>query len=310
MAIDKDISIQSRLFHYIAIFLCGCQFFLFDVSVAGHSENSSFVVAVAAQSCAMSDEEDSEGMVELATAPTRVINKENISRCVKDINEIEHLIHARDTLIIDVRNRSRQISHIDGTIAIPPYAIHGKGFIKNQNLVLLGNGVNDLQLVNECVLLQKNGAKRAYILKGGVRAWEQMKAQSDRVLQLPDKLITAQDAYRYQMNQKWVILTDTVSDANVQEFHKLFPDFQVVTIDYRKDVSHVLTKSKNTNFLVITANGQRYSAISALMQRHKIQNDFYLEGGVAAYRKYISTQRAYLRRMQEKAAKKKTLCGG
>ncbi len=264
----------------------------------------------AALTCPLADEvEDAEKVLPTAARPISP-TAEEIKRCLKSADDIKRFVHAGKSLVIDVRDELHQITHIDGTISVPLYALHSKNFIRERNVVLLGNGVNDFHLVHECVRLQNSGVKRAYVLQGGVRMWEQKVVNGDAFLQLQDKMVAARDIYTLELGRDWLLLTDSLSNTTAQEIRKIFPGSQLFAVSSKQGLGRILKKYKDGPALVMTETGKDYHAISALLQSYEIKNDFYLEGGIAAYRQYLMTQQAYLKRARDFAEKKKNLCGG
>lgn len=301
------------MFYRVAIFAYGIVFVC-----VGYADDTGFasgmrIAARTAQSCPLVDDTDAadESLIEVkSSTPVYVPTKAEIGRCIKDAGEIKKFIHAGNSLVIDAREGGNSMNPIDGTISVPLYAVHSKSFIVDRNVVLLGNGVDDSQLVQECLRVQRVGAKRVYVLKGGIRSWVEKVNDAEKLLSLADKSVLPNDIYKKTLGEDWVLLIESSSISTEREIRTLFPGVQLLATDDTPQLGRVLKKRKNSRLLVISGNGDGYHAVNALLQQHGVRNDYYLQGGLAAYRQYLMTQQASIRRMQKKAARKKMLCGG
>jgi rhodanese-related sulfurtransferase len=295
-------------------YLFGLLIICVGTAFADNGNQSIHIAAVSsAGSCSVVDDPESTSKIEsmsvgrLAHIPTQ----EELARCLNGIDEVMRLVHAGHSLVIDTRESNNSLSDLDGTISVPLYAVHTKNFIKDRNIVLLGNGIDDLKLVPECIRVQKSGAKRVRILKGGIRAWEQSVAnKAHKTLSLGDKIVKSQDLYARTLGSDWLVLTNLSSTSERKEISKLFPKVPVLTAYAGKRINKALRKGKNIKVLVVTRNGDDYHAIHASLHNRDVTRDYYLEGGINAYRRYLMTQNAYQERLRQLAIKKKSLCGG
>lgn len=77
-----------------------------------------------------------------------------------------------EIVVVDTRRSAEyQEFHIDGALNIDTSGIRSKGFLKNKNIVLIGNGKAERELFAACAELKSQGFKQVKVLRGGMPLW-------------------------------------------------------------------------------------------------------------------------------------------
>ena len=194
--------------------------------------------------------------------------------------------------LVDIRTKQAfERLHIPGSINLPLYGVKTKTYLKTAPVVLVNEGFYTTELHNECRRLAASGFKVS-ILDGGLLAWRQkggglsgdllglsqMKAVSPRaVMQAKD----------YQ-NTEVIDISATRSAAS----RRLFPYAKHIPLAKGSNSSiaelQKLKKQKRPfqAIVMVSETGELYQKAEKMMHRMGIAA-FYLEGGVAGYRKYL-----------------------
>jgi rhodanese-related sulfurtransferase len=233
--------------------------------------------------------------------PTSVIPKELIARKLKkhdpslaiSVDAVLYKLKRNQKFtLVDVRRRQDfERLHIPGAINIPPYAIKTKTYLKSAPVVLVNEGFRYAELENECLRLAERGF-HVSILDGGLPAWKRNGGQLvGDLFALEDiKTVSSQVFFRAKDYENTFVLdiSSTQSDASSQ----LMPYAKHTPILDDPDGSMPgLRKliTKNIPFhsiIILNETGEQYEKAEKMMNRMGIES-FYLQGGVAAYQKYL-----------------------
>ncbi|MDR7152734.1 rhodanese-related sulfurtransferase [Hydrogenophaga palleronii] len=143
--------------------------------------------------------------------------------CIRPPGELLSQIGKQDAALIDLRPRAQfdrfrvreAISSSESELVVKPYW-------KEQQVILMGRGVDDLHLSSVCTRLKKSGYKRVSVLQGGVIG---LVREGIKLVGVPVRLdelvqLSAADVWFLTQQPGALVLTD----ATRSDFLKTMPD--------------------------------------------------------------------------------------
>lgn len=206
----------------------------------------------------------------------------------------------QQALLIDIRPAEQFAKlRIPGSLNMPLFAIKTKPFLKRNALIILDEGYRYLPIAEECALLRKAGF-RVWILNGGLYVWSRsgMPLQGeDRARQRLNRVPPVHFFQERDLGD-WIVLD--VSEGRPPGSHALFSSS--LSLPYKKDDTRFLCEYekllKGRHFpgvpriLMVDERGQSYDRLERLIQATSFKDVFFLEGGRAAYRKFLVNNKA------------------
>jgi len=203
-----------------------------------------------------------------------------------------HLKRNQPLTLVDVRRRPDfERLHIPGSLNIPLYAVKAKTYLKSMPVVLVNEGFNYSELQTECRRLGERGFKVS-ILDGGLPAWYRKGGQlTGDLLALDErKAVSPQAFFRAKdyENTEAVDISINRSDAS----NRLFPYAKHIPIlpESNGSIPELKRLYKRSNpfqsIVILNETGEQYARAEKLLNRMGIES-FYLQGGIAAYQKYL-----------------------
>jgi len=176
--------------------------------------------------------------------------------------------------------------HIPGSINVSLSAVKTKDSLKNEPLVLIGTGFNRRQIESECGLLRKLGFK-ASVLYGGVIAWGSRGGRIQGDLLLLEKYKNISPRMYFQEKGYENILAVDVSPVQLPETKQIFPDS--IHLPAAKNIISSIRTKKNRFYSIVVFNeaGEQYEKIKKNIDKAKIENVYFLEGGINKYKEYL-----------------------
>ncbi len=200
----------------------------------------------------------------------------------------------RKITLIDVRNpEDFVLLHIPGSINIPLHAVKTKIFLKSFPVGLSNEGFHYSPLQSECRQLTDLGFK-AFILDGGLPAW---KRTGNRLVgdlfALEDMKTVTPRVFLQEKDYENTLVVD-ISPVQTEISRQLMPYSRHIPVsanpgEWVRKLSRIITDHKNQSFLsvvVFNETGDGYSSVSKILAGAGA-NSFYLQGGVAGYKKYL-----------------------
>ena len=199
-------------------------------------------------------------------------------------------------IIVDVR-RSEEFEkyRIPQSINLPLYAIKTKLFLRNKHIILVNKGFAYSELEEEAQRLKQSGFVVS-ILYGGLNAWQKNNGElSGDVFAREDlDYASAQSLYREKeySNIKIIDVSKKPIENSSNGLNKIHVSRENLAGYLSKYHSKIKKASqKNTDevetLLIVNDSGSGYERIKQIVQKAKIQNVFYLTGGLHAYKQHI-----------------------
>ena len=224
----------------------------------------------------------------------------------------------REIALVDVRDRSDfERFRIPGSINVPLFALKTKTFLKSKPFLLINEGHSYTQLETECKRLRALGFSQASIMYGGLAAWIQRNGplEGDVFSRKELNQISPRDLFAERDYANWLMVD--VSEAVNADTASLIP--RTVSVPYHGDSASFIAALENStrhygtdpflSVLIFNQNGKYSQEMEGFIQKAKVDNVFYLEGGLEGYREFLRDQ-ALLRQTKEsrKVVKKCVNC--
>ncbi len=86
--------------------------------------------------------------------------------------EAAALLAQPNSVAVDTRSAAEfSISHIDGALNMNAATLRVQAFLRNHDVILVGNGKTERELYSSCARLKASGFKQAKVLRGGMPSW-------------------------------------------------------------------------------------------------------------------------------------------
>jgi rhodanese-related sulfurtransferase len=220
-------------------------------------------------------------------------------------------------LLIDTRRPSEYERYrIPGSLNLAPFAIKSKAFLKDKQIILVNEGRSLAQLDKLCGQLKSQGFQSVGVMAGGLYSWYQSryplsgdKLAISKLNQIaPAELLSALD------ERDWRFIDLDSSLSNLVDF---LPFQDVIEYQSNKNafISSVNKGAREINhdqlsgFIVVSENGENYSVIARLLRLTDAENVYYLSGGIAELRRFLSTHSRQAARLA-RGFKEPHRCGG
>lgn len=249
---------------------------------------------------------------------TRRIRKRDAGMAVSVENVLGKKVAKRDVLLVDVRDEAEfERFSIPGSINVPLFALKTKTFLKSRPLVLIDKGYSYRQLEEECKKLRAAGFS-ASILNGGLNRWRLKGARivgdpfaQNELNKVPSQVFHAEKEYEN------CVVVD-VSQPATSDGAYLIP--QALRVPFDKDPARFIPELKAAIgkqikepllFVIICdEKGENYGILEQAFQKHGMENVYYLQGGLQAYKGFARQQAAIWKGLNNKAGKKVISAGG
>ena len=240
-----------------------------------------------------SDDSDYQQWVERCRLPTR------------DFDRVR-----RSYFLIDVRDSvSYRRDHIAESVNMPVSSIKTKLFLKEKNILLIGEAYDKVSIVHSCKNLRTSGYPNVKVIESGFtslidisknRVPDQNKI---RPLKLDSNKLIYESRY-----EPWIIfdlslLESSSLDKYFDIIYKLksYPDSDRLN-EIVKSIDKFSEPGFTPSFIVIDNDGKGYIEFKKWLQNidAKIiaENGYYLEGGLLAFNKFVKKQEIILSKQE------------
>jgi rhodanese-related sulfurtransferase len=214
-------------------------------------------------------------------------------------NEVLHQSRQKQALtLVDVRAAEDFARlHIPGSLSIPLHAVKTKGYLKASLLVLVNEGFRYGLLIDECRQL-KDAGFTVRILDGGIAGWaQQRKALAGDLFALEKLRLIWPQEFLPEKNRD-SLLAINISPVVTEIARESMPDAKHIPmttgpLEWTRNLDRILTNHRDRRFLsvlIVSETGDGYETASQRLAGLGV-NAFYLQGGVAGYRRYLDDLR-------------------
>lgn len=213
----------------------------------------------------------------------------------------ERLVQGGPVSLVDVRSTEAfAAARIPGALHAPLFAVKTMGFLRQREVVLVGEGYGLRGLAAEAAALGKAGFSSVRILRGGLGQWRSaggaVEGEALEALAVP-RISPA--AYVAEGGRRdWVaVVLSPVDDGSPPSGTETLPGALRVAgaEDLVREVRGVLEKrgaGEFVSFVVATPQGDGYEPLAAALERRvppggAVWNVYFLEGGGEGYRRYV-----------------------
>ena len=200
----------------------------------------------------------------------------------------------QDIILVDVRHKEAfDKSRIAGSIHLPLHALKTKDFLKTKPSVLVAEGFPNRELENTCTSLREAGFERAFILRGGLKGWQEQNGPMEGDVFSRQELnqVSPRSFYLEKDSMDWLVIH--ISDPGPEPVID-----RAVPVPYKGDREAFLRELRaalennpgpvSRSLLIVDEKGEHYSAIEPAIRRAKIRRVFYLAGGVEGYKVFLN----------------------
>lgn len=198
--------------------------------------------------------------------------------------------------LVDIRKREDfERLHIAGSMNIPLYAVKTRLFLRSFPVVLINEGFHYRPLEKECRQLADLGFKVS-ILDGGLPAWKGKGGRLEGDLfALKEMRAVAPQIYFQEKDYEnnWII---DISPVQSEVSRKLMSWSKHMPLlanpeQWARKLRRIIENHKNQpflNILVFNETGGEYGELDEIAAGLGV-NTFYLEGGIAGYKRYLES---------------------
>lgn len=210
-------------------------------------------------------------------------NQESTKNCLITATTIKKSKQVTNMLYIDVRNsHTFNEKHIPNSINIPLQLTATKAFLKNKDVILVGNGWNEPSLIQKCMQLKTKGFKSVKVLTGGIVSWfESDKTLSKRTLMS----LSSKEFFDNKVEKKFVPLV--ISGENKKQINVTLPHAKIVPVKVTKRqlLDRLNRLGKGINPIVIFSDATYdIDAVINDYLLNPLRKIYYFEGGFNAYK--------------------------
>lgn len=227
-----------------------------------------------------------------------------LRQCIKTATQARRLLLTGNAILVDVRERKLRHTSIPEALTIPLYALESKSFLYGKNVVIVGSGLNDNELTKSCIKLRRKGNGRVYVVKGGLPSWSKISGENGVKLSadLAEKIITPRELYRLIAHRADMQIIEMGSGRADVKSKNVFVNSVQLPNEPNMTDDRILSSLKamidefsgDTTIVVVTNDGGGYMQIQKFLKNNGIYRDFYLQGGLEAYIKYMNTRQGFL----------------
>lgn len=213
------------------------------------------------------------------------IEKKQVLNASCWLSQLEAKKKQENFILIDVRPTAQnKADPIKGALIIKPYELPDKGFLKDQEVLLIGTGFDQGALDQTCTNLRNKGFNKVFAMKGGIFVWHNQLITE----------ITPEDFLIGSSTYTWKVITLGLPE---QEIHKLpekpFKQLnltEVGSLNLEDDIKPFSNDLIPYVFIatddVATKKYQQILATNSLFKDKSV----WLQGGFSGYEKYILQQ--------------------
>lgn len=232
------------------------------------------------------------------------------SKVARDVNcyiRAETMIESRsygNIVLVDIRPADDFArNHIPGSLNILPAQIQTKPFLHSKHLVLVDRGNSYAHLEALCRQLRASGMSQVSVLDGGLDYWHKRIAPlvGDQLAQEELVRFSPREYFVERKYAHWVVvdLAAAKRPAGYEDVNGLDARLSLDVKEIQAQLAaaadaHGRRGRDEPYLLVVTPEGEGFDAVLAALQEDGPVHTYFLDGGRAAYERFVRAQRAML----------------
>lgn len=230
---------------------------------------------------------------------TRISRKRDRSLLIS-VESLRRGIEQDDPIrIVDVRRpEDFERSRIPGSLNIPRFALQTKESLKSSHIVIVGEGYDYGGLESRCRELRDLGFT-ASILEGGLAGWMQNghPAEGAFARGRPVKTIGPREFFEERHFEDWIIVNACNSKWDeglyfIPQAHLLQGPQTTEQLVSKLGELVSSRKGNNVSLILFDDDGSDLHRLGNALREFELQDIYFLEGGVEAYRAFLENQAA------------------
>ncbi len=212
------------------------------------------------------------------------------SSCWINDSAIAALAEKETVLWIDVRSKSEQKAlSLNGLLEIPLAALSNKQFLKQQPIVLVGTGFDQVMLNRTCMQLKQAGFTAVYALEGGAYVLDKKQQQHYE--------ITPEQYWSGSMAGSWKTIAIDIAEDDLQAlpitpFKQLVSTADDVALAIQQTLSPLNQLTPISLVLITQDQATTIYWQQALTNLTDSKQIVWLQGGIKNYNDYINQQQS------------------
>jgi len=200
----------------------------------------------------------------------------------------------KGSVLIDTRSQAEFVQiHAANAINVPAFALKTRRDLKNSKIVLIDDGVDSTDLLEEVDSLRKHGFSSVYFVGGGLPGWVRSggAVEGANASVLGVARITAAEFFRSNRDTKWLIVRmgeKIPASVGLSEAGQLDRAEEVDAV--LGALSKTWGKQSPPNILIIAPGDSLHPKIEAHLGAEKALNVYYLKGGAEALARFHAQQ--------------------
>ncbi len=201
---------------------------------------------------------------------------------------------AKTAFLIDLRDsKAFQRYRISGSLNISVHTLKTKSFLKSKHLILFNEGHSYLRLEKLCTTLPEAGFRNVSLLEGGLNQWQKQIGvlQGELLAQRALNKITPTGFWKERDYEHWLVVNISPPDDKQRlssDVLNLSPSDKGKV--FIKSLTAAVAKRVSPYILIISARGEHYLKVQAILRNTDLNHVFYLQGGIYAYQQFIDQQ--------------------
>lgn len=242
-----------------------------------------------------------EKPTETKPVAVRFENRTRDRSCHVSVTSARKELQTSRVALVDVRHPDAFNRYsIPTSLNIPLYAVKTKDFLKDKHVILLNEGASTGVLEQACGDLRRAGFSKVSVMEGGLHAWAEQGGPIAGDILAVDQLkwMTPQDLFAERQYDDWIVF-DFSAKRNPEMRQWLPKKLEPVKFSAKAAATIKATtagkKGQNRalpNILIVNEKGAGYDKIESLMRKAGLNQVYYLEGGLAGYRDFLTQQTA------------------
>jgi rhodanese-related sulfurtransferase len=198
---------------------------------------------------------------------------------------------------VDVRSPDQfRLGHIPGSLNLPLFTVKARGFLRPKRLVLLNEGHNSTDLLQEALRLKQLQFASVTVLDGGFRAWQLAGGtlEGEAVNSPALATLEASQFHAVRNDPGWLVIAVRTNPGSA--ISAPLPIAGTIPFEpgrFPADLAALgQQKPDARRLLLVTAAGEDQTALETATREFRSLPVFYLAGGAAGYAQYFGQQLA------------------